>query len=649
MKDFLTAWQAGEKINASRTDREYKSSLTDAQKQKTTRDNDPETLELEAKQARAKLAATQQSTAASAQSMGLTAERIKNAQLARQMALQPENSGSGLMPPASGALPIPQLDTEGTGGAVNPNATAGYEGGGRVLTDEEVREQRRELDQPRAQLQHMVRRGKYAEGGMVPDEDTDPGDEDDLAPVGAVPLSGSTDFSSAGRKPSGTLEGIVSPQLAADAVRHGLTWGANSFGLSKVGGIRTTQQKQAAQRYVQGAGGLTTEEMEAAKKAVDPKGQLSEAQRNIAALGSVYQFQMNKGDPEGAQRIAFQMLQHYRVASQRYAAIAAHAVESGDLDLATKAATRAYANIPDGRDFQVKKTEDGKLQYTYTDEVTGKVLSKGIATPQQLAASAMGLAQGGFDKALLQAAGARDAGTKAAPKAATARDRKTMGEISDEPVAKAKEAWTKANEGKPADEEYWSNLSDATQHIISENPKTTPNEAFKAAQALYTLDKADPKKTRFKVLPGEEDGQNIVKLDSGHKITLSDDQLQPILLARAAALKARQAEADKPKEKGTMEKMGDALSSGASAVGNLASEAGSAAGTIGGILGRGAVDVGRAAGKTIGAVLPEELAARGGSAIEKTGDMARSVAEDLRGKYKAISNTGAIPGVDAPL
>jgi hypothetical protein len=336
-------------------------------------------------------------------------------------------------------------------------------------------------------------------------------------------------------------------------------------------------------------------------------------------------------------------------------------VESGDLDLATKAAARAYANIPDGRDFQIKKTEDGKLQYTYTDEVTGKVLSKGVATPQQLAASAMGLAQGGFDKALLQAAGAREAAASGGkPKEATARDMKTMGEMADEPVSKAKAAWVTANEGKTdangkpvqPDEEFWGNLSDATQHIMRENgAKVTPNQAFKAAQALYRLDKDDPGKPTFKVIPGDDDGQNTIKLDGGMKFKMSDDQLQPILLYRAQQLKARDAESDRSqdaeddKPPGLMDRAGAV----GNAIGSAASDVGSAAGAIGGIMGRGAVDVARDAGRAVGAVLPEELAIRGRSAVQKTGEMAGSVAEDLKNKYKSISNTGAIPGIDAPL
>jgi hypothetical protein len=67
--------------------------------------------------------------------------------------------------------------------------------------------------------------------------------------------------------------------------------------------------------------GLSPAEMNAARKAVDPDGKYTDGERNIAALGAVYQYWMNKDEPEKAQIVAGQMLQHYRSARQRYAAI----------------------------------------------------------------------------------------------------------------------------------------------------------------------------------------------------------------------------------------------------------------------------------------------------------------------------------------
>lgn len=521
MKDFLNAWQAGEKINASQTDREYKLVQQDALKKKTDRDNDPDTLALQDKMMRAKLRQTESATGATGANTAYINERRKALQLQqdlirKQAAAGP--AGSGLLPGGDGTGALPLNNTMNLGD-----------------------------DEPTA----------YAEGGMVEEEPDDV--VDDPAPTGALPMGGGTptDISAQSRQRGPNLDGIVSPQLVRDATKNGLTWGANAFGLGKVGGIRTNQQKLAAQQFAQGRGGLTDEEMAAAKKAVDPEGKLSEAQRNMAALGSVYQFQMNKGNPEGAQRVAFQMLQHYRVAAQRYAAIAAQAANSGDLELATKAAVKAYANIPDGRDVEIFKDDDGKLNFSYTDATTGKTIAKGLVTPQQLASSAMGIAQGGFDKALLIAAGAAEkaqGGGKGAGALKTS-DRKDLGEMAAEPVAKFEEEYKakaeKDKKLKPLDPEYLDNLRDATQHILSDNPKTTPREAFKAAAQLYDVDEKDAKKTTFKITKDEDnEGLNKIKFNSGHSISLSDDQLEPILMARAAKIKAQEDQATKAAKEG---------------------------------------------------------------------------------------------------
>lgn len=566
MKDFLNAWQAGEKITASQTDREYKLTQNDALKKKTERDNDPDTLALQDETARAKLKHIQTQTGATGANAALINERrnalrLQQDLLKKQAAAGP--GGSGLLPggDGTGALPL--------------NNTMTLDDGS---TDENV--------------------PAYADGGMVEEEpDVEPdADVDDTPATGALPMGvpPPTDISAQSRQRGPNLDGIVSPQLVRDATKNGLAWGANAFGLGKVGGIRTNQQKLAAQQFAQGRGGLTDEEMAAAKKAVDPQGKLSEAQRNMAALGSVYQYQMNKGNPEGAQRVAFQMLQHYRVASQRYAAIAAQAANSGDIDLATKAAVKAYANIPDGRDVEIFKDDDGKLNFSYTDATTGKTIAKGLVTPQQLASSAMGLAQGGFDKALLIAAGAAEKaqGGDKGKGALKISDRAKLGEMAADPVAKFEEEYkVKAEKDKlPAlDPEYLNNLRDATQHILSDNPKTTPREAFKAAQALYTLDKDDPGKTNFKITKDEnEEGMNLIKLNSGHKLRLSDDQLEPILLDRAARLKARDAKDDAEEDAkdgtGSLSRVGGAISDIATGVGNVARDAGKAVGAVGDVV-----------------------------------------------------------------
>jgi hypothetical protein len=496
MKDFISAYNTGQKINASRTDQDYKDALTDAQKKKTERDNDPDTLELEDKQARAKLALTQAQIAHMGASTGLIGERR------RQLAAGGAVGGSGLLPA-----------TMAPGGAVAAPLT------NTMQTDPDV--------------------SAYADGGLVPDDD----DEDDATPqqgaVATAPQAQDTDVS-ARRRSDGTggghLEGVISPQLVHDATRAGLEWGANAYGLTGTGAIRTPRQRAGALAFQQGHGALTDAEMQAAKKAVDPQGKLTDSQRNMAALGSVYQFWMNKGEPDRAQKVAFQMLQHYRVASERYAAIAAHAADAGNMDLATKAAVQSYANVPDGRDLQVFKDDDGNVNYSFTDD-KGNTVVKGVATPQQLASSAMGMASGGFDKAILMAAGAREKADGKAPPVPKIAERDKLNEVAGAVVNKAKDDWVAKNPKATPDENYWGDAGDLTQHVMQNNPKATPREAFQSAQMLLTPDKSDPEKAPFTIELGGDDGVHTVKFNNGLRAKLSDEELDHVMNLRAARIK----------------------------------------------------------------------------------------------------------------
>lgn len=514
VKDFLGAMQAGEKINASRTDREYKSALTDSTTKKTERDNDPETLQLATDKARADLDRTRAAIKATGANIGLTNERIQNARMQRQLLKDSLNPSSGLLPTAT----APTAGANAGAGAIPMQSTIDVE-------------------------------PHYADGGLVEPEP----DEDDAtmgaAPAAALPTEtpaqSPTDVSARSRRDA-SIGGVISPALVADAAKAGLTFGVNAFGLGGRSGVPSARSAAAARQYLAGTGGLTDAEMDAVKKSVDPQGKLTEAQRNVAALGSVYQYQLNKGNPEGAQRVAFQMLQHYRALSTRYAAIAAHAAENGDLDTAAQAAVKSYANIPDGRDLEVHRNPDNpnQLVYSYTDATTGETIAKGLVTPQQLVASAMGMAQGGFDKAILMAAGAREDPKAKKGGGMKVSDRKSLAAMADEAVSKFETDYaTKAEKDKkmqPLAADYTGNLRDATQHIMTQNPGATAREAFQAAQQLYTPSKTDVSKTGFKVEKSEDDGLNTIKFDNGRTIKLDDNTLEPILMARAATIKAQQ-------------------------------------------------------------------------------------------------------------
>ena len=650
MKAFLGAYKTGQSINASRTDQDYKEQRTASEKAKMERDNDPETLQT-AKElqnttlARAKQSLTQgAATHASGLQTAATQRELLN--LRMDMARHPEkytNTG-GAVPTGTGLLPAE--NPVGADGPLPRGQGALPIGGSTMATPQAIPA---EVDPFPPGSDYNPTGGYFAEGGFVDDEEVgeDPSIPDEAEPTQGVlpaspiaaPANAPTDVSARRREqavqPVKGIEGIVAPGVVRDAVKAGMTFGARESGLANGGAVASPRTMAVARQIAAGAGGLSEEEMAQAKKAVDPEGQLTESQRNMAALGSVYQYWANQGEPKKAEKVAFQMLQYYRNASQRYAAIAAKAAEGGNIDLATKAALKAYQNVPDGNDMHMERNEDGTLTYVMTGP-KGETIRQGIATPQQLAASAMGMASGGFDKALLSAAGAHEAaqggggavggrGTSAG-KPQGAADRAKEEETAMGAVEELKKKWTadEKNKGKEPDETMWEQMGNVATHIMQGN-KVTSKEAARAADLLINPGRTDKTKADFKLSMGE-DGVNTIKFTNGLKINLDDDQLEQVQNARAARIKAAadkeaadKAEATKP---GLLSKIGTAGKEIGGALGGIAGEAGDALGVMGNV----AKGVARAA-------VPDELYQRVGAEAPNIADMIK----------RGVGNPGAIP------
>jgi hypothetical protein len=509
MKDFISAAQAGQKMVGAKDDRAYKQALT-AQSQATTealnqKNNDTEgqAADLELKRARTRNldGATGLQGARGqlvrAQLKALTAAPAPDptiAGTAGRSTIAPATTDE--TPPAEPA-PKPAVNPGPAIGATQPMPGVSDDG------DNPIPMSQKEKDMMAGVFySHGGSVQKYAGGGAVADDEDAPDDGEpdatETAPEGAVPgdagTSSTTDISARSR-------GAPSFSYAAgvDGVHAGLTYGAKALGLHAPAGVDTPGRQRAAKAWATGAHAAPVQDIEAIKASVDPEGKLPESSRNLAAIGAVYQFKMAKGDTEGAAKAAFQMIQHYRQASQRYAVIAAAAAEKGDLDTATHAAMKAYANVPDGQSFHVEKTDDGQLSYTITDEKTGKVKKQGIASPEKLAASAMGFAQKGFDESLMAAVQQRPTQQ---PKPAVdpdiapmkSADKKTALKQIDDAYAEQNPDDPKTSEPKykPADKTALTGAA-FRMAVHSKNTRLTPAEAMDVTTKIAdptTLDAA---------------------------------------------------------------------------------------------------------------------------------------------------------------
>jgi S1-C subfamily serine protease len=138
---------------------------------------------------------------------------------------------------------------------------------------------------------------------------------------------------------------------------------------------------------------------------VDPQHQMSEGERNMAALSAVWRFYLSRGELEKAQRAARALIRLYRLEAAHYSAIVAAATKGGNIDTAAEAAMKAYANMPSGRDLKFTKA-DGHWMAQITDNTTGKVLQRKILTPQELGAHFIGgVRPEDYERVIAEAAG----------------------------------------------------------------------------------------------------------------------------------------------------------------------------------------------------------------------------------------------------
>lgn len=194
-------------------------------------------------------------------------------------------------------------------------------------------------------------------------------------------------------------------ELGRRAVRDGLHQAIANTGAGDNSAIDDPELEKARQNYLRGYGAAPTQMMRQVLDTIDPDKKMAPAERNMKAMGQVYQYYNEKGDPAKAKEAAASMVQYYRQSSQQFLALAKAAAQHGDYDNAAKAAVAAYTNIPNGRDMSIKKNEDGTYAIDVTDAKTGKTVHKQVVTPEQFGAEATKFNPDTFDEEIMRAAG----------------------------------------------------------------------------------------------------------------------------------------------------------------------------------------------------------------------------------------------------
>jgi hypothetical protein len=553
IKDFLAAMQAGEKMFSSMGDREYKRLRAQLLKQQVDDAADPETRALKKEKTRAEIQrlkrgpqrapmhpAQEEALRARTDYYKLRQEQLRNPPKVPSAVDDIPSGGLGVPPSRRSALDDPELmefDTAELGdeyepeGAIEDEALYAAKGGVVPKVKAKVK--------------------KYADGGVVEDEPEVAIDEDDYDDAPEVDAEiaevEDDDELEGGTQPRG-----YSPQAAHDAVRDGINYAREA--------TAAPQQKEAvptdvsAQRrmtgtraYSQGAGAASVAEMDAVRKAIDPKGEMSESERNLAALAHVYEWNLKQNNPQGAQRAAASMVQYYRQVSDRYKAIAAVAAQNGDVDGAMAAALKAHANIPDGKDMKLIKNRDGSVTYSFTDVQSGKTIEKGIASPEDILKYVTRGGVQSFDDFVVSAAGERTGGGK---KAASGTARTGGGKpdpLGDQKASQEQisEAWDsvlaeytpKGGEPPEVDPKVASALKIDAYHIqmAPENRRrnVSAREAVDAARALSMPNPEAPNDRNFKVSTAEG-GRVVTFTENGRSAFIPEEQFSRLIAARGA-------------------------------------------------------------------------------------------------------------------
>lgn len=245
---------------------------------------------------------------------------------------------------------------------------------------------------------------EYVAGGAGND-DLPPVPTPTPAPRGAIPdpdyggEEASTDTEPAQKE--GTKKALEAGEVA---VREGLTHVVKSAGLDKEEAIRDDRLAKVRQDLLKGYGAAPAGMMRRVADMIDPDKKMNPAQRNLAALGNVYNYYMDRGETDKAKLAAAEMVLYHQQAFNQFSALAQAAVKEGRLDDASKAALAAYTNIPDGRDMSIEK--DGEnYKITFTDAESGEEMEQAVLDPTRFAEQIMKFNPGTFTDSILQAAG----------------------------------------------------------------------------------------------------------------------------------------------------------------------------------------------------------------------------------------------------
>lgn len=156
------------------------------------------------------------------------------------------------------------------------------------------------------------------------------------------------------------------------------------------------ERQAKIEAFARGEGRMTDEEVAAIDKIIDPDNQLTPSQKSTARIAAIYRHYDDKGDTDTASNMAARAILYSKFASQSRGAMAAHALQNGDIKNGVKLLQDAYDDIPNGERVQSTINDDGTVDFeTGYDRAGGFIpVQKGRATTEQMIQLASNTAMG---------------------------------------------------------------------------------------------------------------------------------------------------------------------------------------------------------------------------------------------------------------
>lgn len=199
-----------------------------------------------------------------------------------------------------------------------------------------------------------------AEGGLIEDDEDQESEKTDLEPASAIPTEMPKPASVTEPEVNRSGKGDSLFKEAANVTRDVMDQWNNELKEKPEAISANPKKDQSRVSTVQPA---SPEAIKAIDAKIDPNNEMEPYRKGAARLVEAYNFFVEKGDVEKARKIAGEIIKFNRAASMTLGQLALAALDSGDLQAASKLVADAYDQVPDGGKAEAQPTPKGTIAF----------------------------------------------------------------------------------------------------------------------------------------------------------------------------------------------------------------------------------------------------------------------------------------------